>query len=71
MRAHSRYSMNGELTPYQWKELAELADVNERSLYRLRAEDGQVRLDLADRIAVTIGVPLSLIYPPDTPIRRR
>jgi hypothetical protein len=71
MRQHSVYSMNGELTAYQWRELAQLAGVNERSLYRLRHEDGgHVRIDLADRLAVTIGVPLSLIYPADTPARR-
>ena len=48
-------------------ELGRKAGVPPRSIYRLRkAEVGHVRLDLADRLAVALGVPLPVIYG-DTP----
>lgn len=50
---------------YDWNTLAAAAGVSERGLFRLRKENRFVRLDFADKLAVAIGVPLSLIYPYD------
>jgi hypothetical protein len=51
-------------TPLFWRELAVAADTTDRTLYRIRHEGKFVRLDTADRLAIAIGLPLSLIYPP-------
>ncbi|HEY2570182.1 MAG TPA: helix-turn-helix transcriptional regulator [Solirubrobacteraceae bacterium] len=49
------------------KGLAELTGVQERSIGRmLTGESAHIRIDLADKLAVAIGVPLALIYG-DTP----
>lgn len=50
-------------------ELARIADVPPRSIYRLRiGESRYVRLDLADKLAHALGIPLALIYG-DAPAR--
>lgn len=45
--------------------LAELCGVSERTIYAIRHEARGTRLDTADRIALAIGTPLSLIYTED------
>ena len=64
-----RAQLNNGHPDYSWEALAITAGVPARSLYRLRTgESRHVRVDLADRIAVAIGIPLSLIYPHDDQI---
>jgi hypothetical protein len=49
---------------FSWGDMAMQAGVAERQLHRLRVgESRRVRIDVADRIAIAVGVPLSLIYP--------
>jgi hypothetical protein len=56
------YSANGH--PKTWGELAERAGISQRAIYRLRHGESQhVRIDIADKLAVAIGVPLAVIYP--------
>jgi hypothetical protein len=46
--------------------LARRAGVPPRSIYRLRVgESRHVRLDVADKLAVAVGVPLAVLYPVD------
>jgi hypothetical protein len=48
------------------REVAELAGVPERTLYRLLHDGGRwVALDTADRLAIAMGVPLAVIYRED------
>ena len=50
-------------TGEDWEAIARRSGVPARSLWRWRSGEAQlVRIDLADRIAFAIGVPLSLIY---------
>jgi hypothetical protein len=50
-----------------WLALVATSGVPERSINRLvRGESRHVRLDLADKLANALGIPLSLIYDPDT-----
>ena len=49
---------------FGWATLARQAGTSERALSRLRTgQSAHVRLELADRIAVAMGVPLALLYP--------
>lgn len=51
------------------EELASMAGVPARSVFRFRSGESQhVRLDVADKIAVALNVPLTLIYG-DTPAK--
>jgi DNA-binding transcriptional regulator YiaG len=47
------------------RKFAEVNGLSDRAIRRWRSgESKRVRLDVADQVAVAIGVPLSLIYPP-------
>lgn len=47
-----------------WKALARRAGLQPRAIWRLQhGESKHVRIDVADKLAVAIGVPLSVIYP--------
>jgi transcriptional regulator with XRE-family HTH domain len=49
---------------YDWSTLARTAGISDRTLRRLRnGEQERIGVDIADRVAVAIGVPLALIYP--------
>jgi DNA-binding CsgD family transcriptional regulator len=48
-----------------WGTLAALAGVPDRSLYRVRLQSRKVQIDVADKLAVALGVPLALLYPED------
>ena len=49
--------------------LSRRSNVPERSIDRLlRGESRHVRIDLADKLALAVGIPLSLIYGPDAPV---
>jgi hypothetical protein len=61
-----------ERWPGTHRQLAQLAGVPERSLDRIIHGDVRhVRLDVADKLAVALGIPLSLIYVDAEPIRGR
>lgn len=48
---------NGELTA-----IAKRAGVPERTVTRIRHESGKVQIDVADKLAVALGVPAALIW---------
>jgi hypothetical protein len=51
---------------FGWRTFAEMVGRDEHSLFRLRTgESRRVTQDLADRIAVAMNIPLSMIYPPE------
>lgn len=55
-----------KITGMGWESLARRAGVDSRSLHRIEhGESKRVRIDLADKIAVAMDIPLSLIYPHD------
>jgi hypothetical protein len=48
----------------QWDELARKAGIPARTIFRIVHEDGRfVRVDIADRLAVAMGMTFTLIYP--------
>lgn len=56
-RAHTRSA------EFSWEQFAAQVDCSQRAIYRIRTgESRRVRIDVADRIACGIGIPLSLIY---------
>ena len=51
--------------PDVWERLALEAGLDSRALRRLRSgESRRVQLDVADKLAVALDIPLSLLYPP-------
>ena len=46
----------------EWRELARLTEISERTISRLAYEQAHVRIDIADRIALALGEPLGLLY---------
>jgi hypothetical protein len=60
--ADEHFTANGHRTI--WTLLAKQSGVSQRALYRLRyGESKHVRIDIADKLCVAIGVPLSVLYP--------
>jgi hypothetical protein len=48
---------------FSWEQFARVVKCSQRAIYRIRTGESQrVRIDVADRIAYGMGVPLSLIY---------
>jgi hypothetical protein len=48
-----------------WELIAMTAGIDSRVMRRIRSgESRRVRLDIADRIAVALDIPLALLYPP-------
>ena len=48
---------------FSWEQFARVVQCSQRAIYRIRTgESKRVRIDLADRIAHGMGIPLSLIY---------
>jgi transcriptional regulator with XRE-family HTH domain len=60
---NGRDSGNG--LPDLWESLALEAGLSARAIWRVRSgESRRVRIDVADKIAVALDIPLSLLYPP-------
>ena len=56
-RAHTRGRK------FNWEKFAAQVNCSQRAIYRIRTgESARVRIDVADRIAYGMGIPLSLIY---------
>jgi hypothetical protein len=55
----------GNGSPDLWESLALEAGLSARALWRVRSGESQrVQIDVADKIAVALDIPLSLLYPP-------
>lgn len=49
-----------------WEALARASGIHQRQMFRLRTgESTRVRLDVADKLAVAMNIPLALLYPED------
>ena len=60
------YGVNGDVTGEGYLALARRSGVSARRIWGLRnGESRRVRIDVADKLAVALGLPLSTLYPED------